>query len=131
MAYPKSIMRSVLWSFNGERFSDVKAFDAELVQYSIDIQGENRWEPDAVVLDSPTVEVLYEYWDLSGEEDREVEATLELSAANGKAFTALDLLFQLHNATVENLRGMDHCFFEGLSLDSDSDKPRYFMYLGS
>ena len=124
------IMADTIWSFIGEKFRDRTAFSDEVREYHLDIDGEDSWKPEEVVLDAPRVQVAYEYWDDEGEE---LEALLDLTAANAKNFTALDLLFQLHNATVEHLRDNDHHFFEGLDVEAEQTDGvlRATLWLGS
>ncbi len=122
--FPKSIMRDVYWSFGGKVFDSQTEFDAKVRQYQIDIKEKDDWEPAKIVLTCGVVNLIYEFW----EDDDEVEKTIEIKAQNGEFFTASELLFKIHNQVTENLRGMDHCFFEGLSLDKP---PTYWLSLGS
>ena len=67
-------------------------------------------------------------------QEREIEPWIPVDSANGRFFSAANLLFLLHNAVVEDLRNMDHQFFEGLGLmrdDEDGHVPRYQLFLGS
>ncbi len=128
---PEEIMGDTLWSFAGDTYDTRAEFSDEVREYHLDIEGEDTWRPDEVVLPVPRVKVSYEYWNDDGDEE---EAELDLTAENGKNFTALDLLFQIHNAVVERLRDMDHHFFEGLEVESAPDGdgiPRALLWLGS
>jgi len=122
--FPKSIMKDVYWSFGGQVFESQKEFNEKIRQYQIDIKEKDDWHPAKIVLRCPAINVIYEFW----EGDDEVEKVVEISANNGEFFTASELLFKIHNLVTENLREMDHCFFEGLSLDKP---PKYWLSLGS
>jgi hypothetical protein len=66
--------------------------------------------------------------------DWDEQPEVELSADNGEAFTAEELLFKVHNAFVADLRGGDHVFFEGFTLSEHQEKgrpPLYNLDLGS
>ena len=129
-ALPRNIMRDTLWSFTGDTFDSSEAFSEAVQQYHMDITGKDTWEPDLMVLPAPRVTVAYTYFGYDDEE----EATIELTAANDRDFTALDLLFKIHNAVIDQLSGDDHHFFEGLSLNSapsGNSPPLYLLDLGS
>jgi hypothetical protein len=128
---PRDVMGSTLWSFIGTTFDDPATFSEEVRQYHIDVTGKDTWAPDLVVLPVPHVQLAYEYWD---DNDDQIEDVLDLKSSNGRDFTALDLLFQLHNAVVEEIRDGDHHFFEGLTLDTEvptGEIPQYLLNLGS
>ncbi|OWK39197.1 hypothetical protein FRUB_06279 [Fimbriiglobus ruber] len=64
----------------------------------------------------------------------QIEPVIMLEANNGESFTTGELLFKLHNALVEQLRKIDHHFFEGLSLagwQPGGLMPLYQLRLGS
>jgi hypothetical protein len=111
---PTTLFPELAWSFTGARFADAQAFSEEVRQYQIDIVGEDSWSPGEVVL--PLARVLVAYECRKG--DEQVTQTVELASTGGRHFIALDLMFQLHNAVVEDLRDIDHHFFEGLGLNS-------------
>ena len=50
---------------------------------------------------------------------------------NGESFTAGELLFKLHRTMVEDLRGCDHHFFEGLTLHSRQTDGKSLLYVVS
>jgi hypothetical protein len=130
-AMPKEILPDTAWSFDGSVFDDRAKFSDEVREYQIDIVGEDAWRPHDVVLPLPRVLVAYEHWDDEGDQ---VETVLDLESKDGKHFTALDLLFQVHNAVVEDLCDDDHHFFEGLTLEPEAScahLPRYSLRLGS
>jgi hypothetical protein len=127
---PKEILGDVLWSFVGGRFADRAAFDAAVRQYQIDIRSKDTWRPSEVVIPGSKLRLVYECW----EGDKQIEPVIELSSDSGASFTASELLFKIHNAVVEQLRGMDHHFFEGLvphSRQIADQPPLYELNLGS
>jgi len=129
-ALARHAMRGVCWSFIGSPFPTRAAFEAEARQYQIDITGEDSWRPDEVVIPAPRVAVQYMCWE--GEE--QVEPVVEFVADDGRAFTAGEVLFKLHNALVERLRDINHHFFEGLMLSASvatGGVPLYHLVQGS
>jgi hypothetical protein len=126
--YPQDLLDDVLWSFVGEKFATQAEFVEAVREYAWQVQEEPTWDPDAVVLRSPRVRVMFDYWDEPG------ELSAEFAADDGDAFTAGELLFKVHNAFVEQIREADHVFFEGFYLvrqRQDGGPPLYEMYLGS
>jgi hypothetical protein len=124
---PAEIFSSLNWSFVGGRYDDVNQFVKEINEYLADVEAA-PWDPEAVVLPVPRVTVSYRNDSASG------EGLVELSSENGQAFTARDLLFQIHNAIVEEVEDLDHHFFEGLRLNSipvGDAPPLYVLRLGS
>jgi hypothetical protein len=86
--------------------------------------------PGELAILSPVVRVQYMCW----EGDRQIEPVVTLTAENGAAFSVGDLLFQLHNAVVAQLKNLDHHFFEGLTLvvqQSGEQPPLYRLWQGS
>jgi len=66
--------------------------------------------------------------------DEQIEPVVEFSSDDGKAFTAGELLFKIHNAVVDQLREINHHFFEGLGLHSHQTAgkpPLYVLNQGS
>lgn len=132
----KSTLNNISWSFSSEIYTDVEAFNQEVLQYQKDIYGTaERWIPDDIVLDAPEVQIQYEAWIMEpsdllendclisededvfdGEADDDgyqVEIISKLKADNGKNFTALEFLMKAHNQQANKELG-DHVFFEGI-----------------
>ncbi|MBX7170881.1 MAG: hypothetical protein K1X72_07985 [Pyrinomonadaceae bacterium] len=122
--FPKNLLRDVYWSFGGKVFENQAEFSEKVRQYQIDIKEKDDWQPEKVVLESSAINLIYEFW----EDDDEIEKVVEINADNGESFTAGELLFKIHNLVVDDLRGMDRHFFEGLSLDKP---PTFWLNLGS
>jgi hypothetical protein len=126
--YPRELMQDVAWSFTGPTFSSQAEFEYAVRQYQAEIFGEQTWQAEEVVLQSPRVRVENEY------EEEPEEAVAELIADNPGGFTAGELLFKVHNAFVGQLRDGDHHFFEGFSLAEEqvaNRPPLYEIDLGS
>lgn len=129
--FPKEMLVDLAWSFTGEQFSSLAEFNDAVHQYQMDILGKDDWDSEAVVINSPQVEVSHDCWET---EDEEAKAKVMLTADNGKAFTSGELLFKTHNAFVDQLTDLDHSFFEGFNLAESGEEtllPSYEVYLGS
>jgi hypothetical protein len=127
---PLRAMCDVCWSFVGEPFVSREEFDSQVREYQIAIRKRDSWRPKQVIITAPQIAVRYMCW----QGNEQVEPILALTADNGKSFTAGELLFELHNAVVVQLREIDHHFFEGLSLAGwlpGSDVPHYRLRQGS
>jgi hypothetical protein len=127
---PQRVMGEVYWAFTGSPFARRREFDAKVREYQIAICGEDTWRPKAVVIPAGRIVVQYRCW----EGDELLEPVVPLVADNGASFTAGEVLFKLHNAVVEQLRGIAHHFFEGLSLvnpQGPGGAPLYLLRQGS
>lgn len=60
----------------------------------------------------------------------QVEVIADLTADNGKYFTALELLFKAQNQQANKYLG-DHIFLEGIELEKEGDIPLYYVGCGS
>jgi hypothetical protein len=129
-SYPRELLGDVPWSFTDPPFPSREAFVQAVADYYRELEWESEWRPDEVVLRSPRVRVIVEYWDDPGE----LEA--ELTADGEKGFTAGELLFKIHNAFAPQLSEGDHHFFEGLELvethnANPNEPPVYEVMTGS
>jgi hypothetical protein len=148
------IFEKTAWNFNKDVDSK-EEFKKEIDRYQTAImQGKSTWDPDAVVLESPKVDIQYMVW-VKGEEDmQDNEKLLEededffdadnaedgmfqaeiigrFKADNGKNFTALELLYKVHRQMQTKDLG-DHTFFEGFSEnDYEDGTPAFFLDCGS
>jgi len=130
MNFPHSLLTGVYWAFSGHPYPSEDAFSQAVHAYNHKFSSQPRWYPEQHILPTPSVAVRYHCW----RQEREVEPWIQLDSANEHFFSAANLLFLLHNAVVEDLRNMDHQFFEGLGLlldDEDGHVPRYQLFLGS
>jgi hypothetical protein len=125
------VLSEVRWRLGRPPIADPAAFSEQVRQYQIENTGEDIWwRPAACVIPRPKVQVIYSV----PERGAPVERSVTLEADNGAWFTAGELLFKLHNATAEGLRGADHCFFEGLGLLERTEGWEvlvYILYQGS
>lgn len=127
---PKSLMSKIAWSITRETYATEADFDRAYRDYCERVFDRERPLNEGVALPVATVRIQYHCW--RGE--REVEPVATLTSDDPAGFTELELLFKIHNATVEDLRGMDHHFFEGLSLGKAGDEenpPLFWLRLGS
>ena len=127
---PHEVMFDVVWSFTGTVYPCRNDFEQIVQQYQSEIAGNDKWSADQVVLRAPNVRIVYTLHEGGGD----LEQVVELDCDDGKAFTAGELLYKVHNSVVKKLRDLDHHFFEGLSLNSRpvvGKSPVYFMNLSS
>ncbi len=122
----KYVLEDLCWSFIGEAFELIDEFEAELKEYQLDIIGEdfNEQMLNELVIIEPSIRV--KYWCYDG--DEQIEPIVTINAINGHAFTATDLMFQLHNAVVCKLDEIDHHFFQGLVLEKEQDENLPTLY---
>jgi len=123
-------LQDVSWSFVGGKFRDRDAFEASLRQYLNGHGNPEPLEPGELAILSPMIRVQYMCWD----GDEQIEPVVTLTAENGAAFSVGDLLFQLHNAVVEQLESIDHHFFEGIAFvgpPASGQPPLYRLCQGS
>jgi len=122
------LMRDIRWSFTKGPYKTEAEFVMAVLVYHQDL--DIPWHPEQIVLRRSAVEVQYLCW----RDGHEIEPKVRLHNPTGKHFTSATLLFALHNAVVEDLREMDHHFFEGLRLLRQSANdviPCYHLSLGS
>src|SRR5437870_2564264 len=109
--HPLELLWGVSWAFRGQPFADRAAFDAAVAEFQNPDHAE-VWRPDEVCLRAARVRITPDvHWYLSDE-----DPVVELVADDGRAFTAGEFLFKVHNAFIADLRQMDHKYFEGFSL---------------
>jgi len=131
---PPSIMPGIAWSFfDGEVFADPAEFNERVRERQEDVGAEEPWEPARVVLPAPRVRITY-FGVVSPDDDEYTEMSVELASDDRAQFTAGELLFKINNAVAAHLRGVDHCYFEGLTISAPpagDDPPVYEMHQGS
>lgn len=141
----------ILWAFSEKKYADIDEFSKDVTEYQIEIGRDDTWKPDLIEIKHSEIAVFYEAWlkslqDLSDNETlsvdekslfdssemRQLEVIASLSADNGVSFTAVELLFKLHNLVANKELG-DAIFFEGLKqFDEDFNSlPTYYLYCGS
>lgn len=132
--FPLTVMVAAVWSFyDGEQFSDAAEFNRRVSEYHVEITGEDTWDPDEVVLPAPAIRVAY-FGVASPDDEEYTELMADLRSDDGSGFTAGELLLKLNNAVAGHLKGMDHCYFEGLFLTDapvEEGVPVYEMMQGS
>ena len=127
---PHDILQDLPWSFHDQqRYADPRAFDAAVRRHVDAIGG--TWHPTDRAIAATSVRVRYEgVTHPDADEYEEMEVTL--ASDDPRGFTNLELLFKLHNAVVDHLSAVDHCYFEGLVLEDTVDgTPLYEMTQGS
>jgi hypothetical protein len=133
-AFPVTVMAAVLWSFgHGEQFSDPAEFNRRVSEYHVQVTDEDTWDPEEVVFPAPALRVAY-FGLASPGDDEYTDFEEHLRADDGARFTAGELLVKLNNAAAPHLKGVDHCFYEGLYLTDaplEDGVPLYEMMQGS
>ena len=116
---PERVLFGLAWRFDGAPYEDREAFERAVGTAQEEV-GEGSWQPEAVVIRRGTIRVAYSSTDPEVPYDY-VPRRLEVRSADGRSFTAGELLLQLHNAVVAELRDADHRYFEGLELTGLGD----------
>lgn len=148
------LLNQLVWSFNDTEYESIDEFSAKVNQYQkLILKEKASWNPEEIIIDHPLVDILYTVWIdkdslaenetlLEGDdffEDEEnsdeglfqAEIEARFRADNGRNFTALELLYKLHQQMTTKELG-DHIFFEGLDEDeSAKDIPRFYLNCGS
>lgn len=117
---PEDILRGLAWSLGrGRTYASPADVDRRIVGFYTEYMPDrlDRWRPDEVVLPHPQVCVVFSARQAQPPHE-EQEGTVVLRA-EGRGFTALELVYQLTNAVAAALEEhdwdlFDHCFFEGL-----------------
>lgn len=116
-------MRKVYWQQGIDKFSSLEDFVAEVELYNQAIAPElTEWNSKQVICTGP-ITIRYEaLW--KDEEDllEVIVSTVEEPITMGQ------LLFRLHNESVEFFRDTDHCFFEGFE---ESQPGTLWLCIGS
>ena|SRR5579859_3812209 len=126
---PKQLLLDIAWSFIGEHLSRAE-FDAAVLEDQREFASDTAWLPEQIAIDVPRIHLRFKC-PRQGEYEDQI---IEIAADDGKCFTQGELLFKIHNAVVEELRDVDHHFFEGLTLyrpPMDEIPPLYDLRQGS
>lgn len=112
------IMTDVYWLLGTHEYDSYDSFVDDVTEYNQQIAPEeNGWDPDKVVCQGP-LKITYEaLW-------KDEDPLLEISITNNTApVTMGELLFVLHNESVDFLFDADSVFFEGF----DDEDPHLFV----
>lgn len=123
----KSVLNNISWSFIGNKFDDINTFKNDLIEY----QGEHSIDLNLDEICFLASYISIDYWCYDGE--NQITKTVEIHSDNGISMTPLEVLYKLHNLTVQDLDGIDHHFFEGLVplKESKLDSPKFKIWQGS
>lgn len=148
------LLNHVVWTFNDIEYKSIDDFNAKVNQYqNLILKEKAGWKPDEIIIARPLVDISYTVWidrdslaenetlletdDFFEDEENiedglfQAEVDARFSADNGKNFTALELLYKLHQQMTTKELG-DHVFFEGLEEDENSTSiPRFYLNCGS
>jgi hypothetical protein len=118
----KILLGQLCWSFAARTdYATPEDFGAAVLQYQMDIvQHSNGWEPDAIIL--PFCRVRFHWEGLDRQQNDMIDKDNIVESSSSKGFTALDLLYKVHQIMVEDCRLTDRCFFEGFDYVKGPDK---------
>jgi hypothetical protein len=124
-AVPPVVLGRVQWAFVGTPFRTQNAFSKAVRTFQVE-QGSStdEWEPGLAAVQAPRLVVEYMAPDVSSWTMQQVH----LTASNEQFFSNGELLFQLHNAIVEQVRDGDLVYLQGLELvaaQGPADAPLY------
>lgn len=135
--YPEKTMQDIYWSFLGdEPYYTHLSFDKAVKEYYNKLNIDEIWDSNEIIFNFPKVQIQYLYMEFDKEENDfiEIEPIITLTAKNGKYFSGLELLFNMHNEVIKNMQNTPAHFFEGLMLyeeSADKEVPLYFLICGS
>jgi hypothetical protein len=128
--YPEWIMEQVAWSFENKRYVKIEDFREALVKYNNEIDNplsESLHQP----LGMPALIVKFDFAEETNDGLRSIKKIVRIEAKSGN-LTALEVLYDLHNAIQHLFDDYDHKYFEGLEFESGQDGVgNYIMFLGS
>lgn len=127
------LLKHVAWNFTGKGFDNRADFNQAIANYQLAILDDpSGWNPDEIIVSAPEVDILYECYATDSEpvfddetikadygEEKEIIA--RFTADNGASFSALELLYKLHQRLQQRELG-DHTFFEGLVPADETEK---------
>ncbi|MEO1270499.1 MAG: serine protease [Myxococcota bacterium] len=143
IAYPKSILPRLSWSLGNHTYDSAASVDAQIKSFYQEYYPEcsdERWNPDDVALRALSVRVQFRCVDREPPHEHHYPWVTVHAPEGADHFTALDLVFGMHNAMAEHMNAhnrdmFDHHFFEGLSLvrlwNGPETVPHYYVDLGS
>ena len=130
---PEDLMSDVAWSFSKVVSGGQDDFSKEVIKYNNKIENPIDEKQFTQSLPLNKIVIEYEYYIEEDSEWVETVEQFEISANNGQ-LSESEILYKIHAHTHSNLKGMDHCFFEGLEYtdeDHEDGIPIYEMILGS
>lgn len=113
-AFPQYVLCDTLWDFAAQGpYRSREVFDAAVHSHHLEaeVSPEECWQPAALAMPSCRAVIRY-FSDPPGE--GELCHEVELSCDGVAGFTAGELLYKLHNAVIERVRGNWRHWFEGL-----------------
>jgi len=112
-----TMMSDVYWALGGKHYPSYEAFVAAVSEHNQAIAaGTSGWDPERVVASEPEIRIVYEAMWKSEDDVLDV-----LVSARGEGGVTMgEVLYGLHEASVEFFANADHRFFEGLSRIDDT-----------
>jgi hypothetical protein len=151
------LLKEIAWAFNGVSYDTPHSFNKAITQYQSDAgKDESLWNPDEIVLETPSVQIAYQHYisptDIRfddetfldedeadvlindpEEEDEQREVAVTFMADNGYYFTALELMYKLHQRLWHRQLG-DNIYFEGLlvcNIPERINPPLFYLHCDS
>lgn len=130
---PREILRDLPWSFKEDPLPDLASFIESLRDYGDDIDVPLDEAGLQRLLPTSAVDVKYAYGVRAPSgEWHDAEEIVRIRSDH--VLSCAELLYQIHTRVHDRLQHQDHCFFEGLSLLTESTEtgvPTYEMNLGN
>ncbi len=128
--YPEWIMEQVAWSFENKRYVNMEEFREALEEYNDEIDNPlnaSLRQP----LGIPVLIVRFGFSEETNDGWMSIKKFVRIESKSG-GLTALEVLYNLHNAIQHLFEDYDHKYFEGLEFESGQDGVgNYTMFLGS
>lgn len=125
----REALRGVPWKLDKTSYGALDEFLSAVCAYHATL-GVSDAAPraDTVAIAAPSIDLVYEAADEGGSYDRSLTTTLVADDPTG--FREGELLWKIHQALSDRDLA-DHCFFEGLVLLKDAERPVYSLLQGS
>lgn len=151
------LLKDIAWAFNGVSYDTTEAFNEAITLYQVQAgYPATAWKPDEIVLETPSVQIAYQHYITPAcvrfedetfldedeadilindpeEEDEQREVAVTFMADNGYYFTALELMYKLHQRLWHRQLG-DNIYFEGLwvcNIPERINPPLFYLHCNS
>jgi hypothetical protein len=121
-----AILSEISWCFNSTNYITFDDFNKALTEFQVEVNENINWNPNEIVIEHPSVEITYFYWEREGDvvfKDERDKGTTKVNkqmitatfiADNGKNFSSVELLYKIHQRLIFRDLG-DHVFFRGFN----------------
>lgn len=146
------LLTNVIWTFDETEYESIEDFKTKFSRQQTD-KGNTNWNPDEIIIADSKFDVVFSAWieeddllqnEIILEDDNffddksksefglflaDIQA--ELTADNGKNFTAMEVMYKIDLQMKEKELGDDSVFESLGSLESDSETLKYYLFLKS